>query len=63
MYDKKDNHLKTFDTCKSAAQYVGTDSKTIIKVCNGYRNYKSAKGYKWKYIQLFEVKDLAHWGL
>ncbi|MCE3022553.1 NUMOD4 domain-containing protein [Staphylococcus pasteuri] len=50
MYDKNNNHLKTFDTCKSAAQYVGTDSKTIIKVCNGYRNYKSAKGYKWRYV-------------
>ncbi|MCC8990476.1 MAG: HNH endonuclease [Staphylococcus sp.] len=50
MYSKDGEHLKTFDTCKSAAQFVGTDSKTIIKVCNGYRNYKSAKGYKWKYI-------------
>lgn len=50
MFDNNDNLIKVFDKTKDAAKYVGTDNKTIIKVCNGYRSYKSAKGYKWKYI-------------
>lgn len=50
MFDKDGNLLKTFSRSKEAAKYVGTDHKTIIKVCNGYKSYKTAKGYKWKYI-------------
>ncbi|MRN08005.1 endonuclease [Staphylococcus capitis] len=50
MFDMNDNLVKVFDRTKDAARYVGSDNKTIIKICNGYRSYKSAKGYKWKYI-------------
>lgn len=50
MFSKDGELIKTFDFSKDAAEYVGTDSKTIIKVCNKYKSYKTAKGYKWEYI-------------
>lgn len=48
QYDLQDNYIRTFDSCKEAAESVGLTSATcIVRVCNGKQ--KTTKGYKWKY--------------
>lgn len=41
------NRLKSFNTCKEAAEYIGTSRSCITHCCLG--QHKTAKGYIWKY--------------
>lgn len=43
-----------FSTAKEAADYVKGDRSCIIKCCKGIR-LGTHKGYKWKYLEEFEV--------
>jgi len=47
QYDIHGNRLKSFDTCKEAAEYIGVASSSITRCCIG--KYKTSKGYVWKY--------------
>ena len=47
QFDIQGNRLKSFDTCKQAADYVGTSNGCISRCCNGVSN--TSKGYVWKY--------------
>jgi 23S rRNA pseudoU1915 N3-methylase RlmH len=47
QFDIEGNRLNSFDTCKEAAEYIGTTTANICMCCNG--KTKTAKGYVWKY--------------
>ena len=47
QFDMDGNRLKSFNTCKEAAEYVGTARSCITLCC--LRQQKTAKGYFWKY--------------
>tara|TARA_B110000879_G_scaffold200678_1_gene274908 strand:+ start:2849 stop:3604 length:756 start_codon:yes stop_codon:yes gene_type:complete len=47
QFDIQGNRLKSFDTCKQAADYVGISNGCISRCCNGVSN--TSKGYVWKY--------------
>ena len=47
QYDIRGNRLNSFDTCKEAADYIGT-VYTNIYMCLTEKT-KTAKGYIWKY--------------
>jgi hypothetical protein len=47
QFDILGNRLNSFDSCKEAAEYIGTTKANINHCCNGKR--KTAKGYVWKY--------------
>lgn len=47
QFDMDGNRLKSFNTCKEAAEYVGTARSCITLCC--LRQHKTAKGYFWKY--------------
>lgn len=53
MYDKNTNELlKIFISGSEAARYLGKAGPSgILRCCNHDRNYKTAFGYKWKFIQ------------
>ena len=41
------NRLNSFDSCKAAAEYIGTTKSNICMCCNG--KSKTSMGYVWKY--------------
>lgn len=47
-----DEVIEVYNSLKQAAEMNGINSKTISKVCTGYRNYKTSHGFKWKYIKV-----------
>ena len=47
QFDMDGNRLKSFNTCKEAAEYIGTSRSCITHCCLG--QHKTAKGYIWKY--------------
>jgi hypothetical protein len=47
QFDMDGNRLKSFNTCKEAAEYIGTSRSCITHCCLG--QHKTAKGYVWKY--------------
>lgn len=47
QFDIEENRLNSFDSCKEAAEYIGTSLSNICNCCNGHSN--TAKGYVWKY--------------
>ena len=47
QFDIDGNRLNSFDSCKQAADYVGSSNGRISMCCNGIR--QSSKGYVWKY--------------
>jgi group I intron endonuclease len=47
QFDIEGNRLNSFDSCKEAAEYIGTSLSNISSCCNGHSN--TAKGYVWKY--------------
>jgi len=47
QFDMDGNRLKSFNTCKEAAEYIGTSRSCITHCCLGL--HKTAKGYVWKY--------------
>lgn len=44
--------VEIYESLKQAAEKNGINSKTISKVCTGYKNYKTSHGFKWKYIKV-----------
>ncbi|ARF11808.1 HNH endonuclease [Klosneuvirus KNV1] len=44
-----DEIINTFKSATHAAEYVGCDTGTIIRVCKGKRNH--CRGYKWQYAE------------
>lgn len=44
--------VEIYDSLKVASEINGISSKTISKVCTGYKNYKTSHGFKWKYIKV-----------
>ncbi|EJG0117201.1 NUMOD4 domain-containing protein [Staphylococcus pseudintermedius] len=44
--------VEIYNSLKEAAERNSINSKTISKVCTGYKNYKTAHGFKWKYIEV-----------
>ena len=47
QFDIEGNRLNSFDTCKQAADFVGSSNGCISMCCNGIR--QTSKGYVWKY--------------
>ena len=47
QFDMEGNKLNSFDSCKEAAEYIGTTTSSICMCCNGKR--KTSMGYVWKY--------------
>jgi len=47
QFDIEGNRLNSFDSCKEAAEYIGTTRANINHSCTG--KAKTAKGYVWKY--------------
>ena len=47
QFDMEGNKLNSFDSCKEAAEYIGTTKSSICMCCNGKR--KTALGFVWKY--------------
>lgn len=47
QFDMEGNRLNSFNSCKEAAEYIGTSKSSICNCCNG--KIKTAKGYIWKY--------------
>lgn len=47
QFDIKGNRLKSFNSCKEAAEYIGTSNVSICRCCKGHS--KTAKGFVWKY--------------
>ena len=47
QFDIEGNRLNSFNTCKEAAEYIGTTRANINHSCSGKR--KTAKGFVWKY--------------
>jgi len=47
QFDMEGNKLNSFDSCKEAAEYIGTTTTSICMCCNGKRN--TSIGYVWKY--------------
>lgn len=54
MLTKDGQFVQKFSTAKEAADYVNGDRSCIIKCCKGIR-LGTHKGYKWKYLEEFEV--------
>jgi group I intron endonuclease len=51
QYNLNDNLIAIFNSISEASQKIGIDRMTISKCCNDkYVNYKTAKGFIWKYI-------------
>lgn len=50
QFDLKGNYIRTFPSINDAADYLGKRSRNsdITNCCKG--NYKTAHGYKWRYI-------------
>jgi group I intron endonuclease len=48
QFDIEGNRLNSFDSCKEAAEYVGSSLGNISNCCLG-RQQKTANGYIWKY--------------
>ena len=48
QFDIEGNRLNSFDSCKEAAEYVGSSLSSISNCCLG-RQQKTANGYIWKY--------------
>jgi group I intron endonuclease len=42
--------LETFDSIEEASKATGADGSHIGKVCNGYKNRKTAAGFHWKFV-------------
>jgi group I intron endonuclease len=47
QFDMEGHRLNSFDSCKEAAEYIGTTTANICMCCNG--KTKTAKGFVWKY--------------
>jgi group I intron endonuclease len=47
QFDIEGNRLNSFDSCKEAAEYIGTTISSISKCCVG--TSKTSKGFVWKY--------------
>ncbi len=47
QFDMEGNRLNSFDSCKEAAEYIGTTKTNICQCCNG--KTKTAKGFVWVY--------------
>ena len=47
QFDIEGNRLNSFDSCKEAAEYIGTTISSISKCCNG--KSKTSMGFVWKY--------------
>jgi group I intron endonuclease len=47
QFDIEGNRLNSFDSCKEAAEYIGTSLVSICKCCTGIS--KTSNGYIWKY--------------
>jgi group I intron endonuclease len=47
QFDIDGNRLNSFNTCKEAAEYIGTTRANINHSCSG--KHKTAKGFVWKY--------------
>ena len=47
QFDMEGNRLNSFNSCKEAAEYIGTSKSSICNCCNG--KIKTAKGYILKY--------------
>jgi group I intron endonuclease len=47
QFDIEGNRLNSFDSCKEAAEYVGSSLSSISNCCLG--RWKTAIGYIWKY--------------
>lgn len=46
---KDGNEINKFQSIYDASRATGIDATTITKCCSGYKNRKSAGGYKWSY--------------
>jgi len=47
QFDIEGNRLNSFDSCKEAAEYIGTTISSISKCCVG--TSKTSRGFVWKY--------------
>ena len=47
QFDIDGNRLNSFDSCKEAAEYIGTSKSSICNCCNG--KSKTSMGFIWKY--------------
>lgn len=47
QFDMEGNRLNSFDSCKEAAEYIGTTKSSINHCCNG--KSKTSMGFVWKY--------------
>ena len=47
QFDMEGNRLNSFDSCKAAAEYIGTTTSNICMCLTG--KTKTAMGYVWKY--------------
>ena len=47
QFDIEGNRLNSFDSCKKAAEYIGTTTSSICSCCNGKR--KTSMEFVWKY--------------
>lgn len=47
QFDMEGNILNSFDSCKEAAEYIGTTKSSICNCCNG--KSKTSMGFIWKY--------------
>ena len=47
QFDIDGNRLNSFNSCKEAAEYIGTSLVSICKCCNG--KSKTSMGFVWKY--------------
>lgn len=51
QYNLDNNLISVFNSISEASQKIGIDRMSISKCCNDkYVNYKTAKGFIWKYI-------------
>lgn len=43
--------IKIWNSIQEAADVLGTYASSVTSVCRGYKNAKTAKGYKWRYYE------------
>ena len=49
--NEKGEVVASYDRIADAAKALGLNISTIWQVCNKIRNYKTAGGYRWRYIE------------